>query len=404
MNLLVILLASAMAGVLLVILLLVLNLTVAVGLINSFIFYANVVGVSSSVFFPTSEPSFPTVFTAWLNPDIGIDVCFIDGLDVYTKVWLQLAFPAYIISLVAVIIVVSEYSFRFAELIGKRDPVATLATLILLSYTRLLSTAIVALSYAILHYPDGTREIVWLLDGNVKYFQGKHIVLVIVALFIILIGLPYTLLLFFWQWLVRIPKGKLIKWTRNTKLNAFIATYHIPYNSKYRFWTGLLLLLRVVLYIISSVTLSADPKTPLLAITLVIASLLLFKSVSRVWLYKNPVVDVVETCLHFNLLALAAFSLYHFKADIMKQAIIGYISTVTTMIFLIGVVVYYMTLLKAKKTKECSQQQQVLDKPIENQVTHSIIEIPNPLHDSQTTKVNAIQDSVGDQIVSLPYQ
>ena len=98
------------------------------------------------------------------------------------------------------IIVVSEYSLRFAELIGKRDPVATLATLILLSYTKLLSTAIVALSYAILHYPDGTREIVWLLDGNVKYFQGKHIVLVIVALFIILIGLPYTLLLFFWQW------------------------------------------------------------------------------------------------------------------------------------------------------------------------------------------------------------
>ena len=60
MSLLVILLASAMAGVLLVILLLVLNLTVAVGLINSFIFYANVVGVSSSVFFPTSEPiAFP---------------------------------------------------------------------------------------------------------------------------------------------------------------------------------------------------------------------------------------------------------------------------------------------------------------------------------------------------------
>ena len=163
MNLVAIVLASAIAGILLVIVLLVLNLTVAVGLINSFTFYANVVGVSSSVFFPSSEPSFPTVFTAWLNLDIGMDVCFIDGLDAYSKVWLQLLFPTYIISLVVTVIVVSEYSPRFAELIGKRDPVATLATLILLSYAKLLSTSIVALSFATLHYPDGTRETVWLL-------------------------------------------------------------------------------------------------------------------------------------------------------------------------------------------------------------------------------------------------
>ena len=402
-NLIAILLAAAITGILLVTLLLVLNLTVAVGLVNSFIFYANLVSVGSTVFFPSSEPSFPTVFIDWLNLDIGIDVCFIEGLDAYTKVWLQLAFPAYMISLVAMIIVISEFSPKFARLIGKRDPVATLATLILLSYAKLLSITIAVLSFAVLHYLDGAREIVWFLDGNVKYFQGKHIPLVIIALFIILIGLPYTILLFFWQWFVRAPKGKFINWTRNTKLNAFIATYHVPFNSKYRFWTGLLLLLRVFLYI-TSVTSSADPQTPLLAIIITVGSLLFFKNVSTEQVYKNRTVDVVETCLYFNLLVLTAFSLYHFKYDIKKQTAIGYISTIITLILLIGVVVYHVAqLIKADKTKECTQQP-AFDQPNKSEVTHSIIEVPKPLRDSQANELESIQESTGDPVVSLPYE
>ena len=55
--------------------------------------YANIVAANSTIFFSLSEPSFPTVFVAWLNLDIGIiDVCFNDGIDVYTKTCLQLPF------------------------------------------------------------------------------------------------------------------------------------------------------------------------------------------------------------------------------------------------------------------------------------------------------------------------
>ena len=289
-----ILLAAIIAGILLVTALLALNMTVAVGLINGFIFYANIVAANSAVFFPSSEPSFPTVFVAWLNLDIGIDVCFFDGLDAYIKTWFQLAFPVYIIFLVIIVIVVSEYSPRFAGLIGKRDPVATLATLILLSYAKLLSVTITALSFAILYYPDGSRETVWLPDGNVKYFQGKHIALVFMALLIILIGVPYTILLFLWQWLVCAPKWKVFKWTRNTRLNAFISVHHVPYNSKYRYWTGLLLLMRVVLYITASVTVSGDPQTSLLVTIFLLGILFIMKEITGVRVYKKSFVNIIE--------------------------------------------------------------------------------------------------------------
>ena len=96
----------------------------------------------------------------------------------------------------------SSYFTRFARLIGKRDPAATLATLILLSYAKLLSTTITTLSFAVLDYPDGSQKTVWFPDGNVMYFQGKHVALVLTAMLIVLVGVPYTILLFLWQWLV----------------------------------------------------------------------------------------------------------------------------------------------------------------------------------------------------------
>ena len=353
----VILLAAILVGILLVTALLALNMTVSVGLINSFIFYADIVSAGSAVFFPSSKPSFPSVFVAWLNLDIGIDVCFIDGLDAYIKTWLQLAFPAYIISLVVMVIIASEYSPKFAGLIGKKDPVSTLATLILLSYAKLLSVTITALSYATLDYPDGKQEIVWLPDGNVKYFQGKHILLVFSAVLIIIIGLPYTILLFLWQWIVRAPRWKIFNWTRNTKLNIFIATYHVPHNSEYRYWTGLLLLVRVIFYVTTSVTESSDPETLVLSSALLIGSLILFKGVSSQRVYRKSLVNVVDTVLNYNLLVLAMITLYHFKYNTTKQTVVAYTSTIITFIIFIGTIFYHVRLLIKKKEplEECNQ-------------------------------------------------
>ena len=364
--------------------LLALNMTVAVGLINGFIFYANIVAANSAVVFPSSEPSFPTVFVAWLNLDIGIDVCFFNNLDAYTNTLLQLVFPLYIISLVIIIIIVSEYSPRFTRLrlIGKRDPIATLATLIQLSYAKLLSVTIKALSFAVLHYPDGSRVTVWLPDGNVPYFQGKHIALALVALLIILVGVPYTILLFLWQWLVRTPKWKVFKWIRSTKLNAFISAHHAPYNNKYRYWTGLLLLVRVILYITASVTVSGDPEISLIITLILVGSLSLIKEVTGARVYKNSFLNTVGAMLFFNLPALSCFSWYRFKNDFIKQTAVAYTSAIITFILLVGVIIYHVYLLVRKdhplREEEHDYLQLAPVQPVKAEVTYSIVEIPNP--------------------------
>ena len=89
----------ALAGIALVFLLLIFKLTVAAGTINGLIFYANVVAVNRSIFFPPNETNILTVFIAWLNLDLGIETCFFDGMDDYVKTWLQFVFPLYVWSL-----------------------------------------------------------------------------------------------------------------------------------------------------------------------------------------------------------------------------------------------------------------------------------------------------------------
>ena len=70
------------AGMLLVGFLMILNFTVSTGKINGLIFYANIVRANQAVCFPARiTTSFLSTSIAWLNLDLGIEVCFYNGLD-----------------------------------------------------------------------------------------------------------------------------------------------------------------------------------------------------------------------------------------------------------------------------------------------------------------------------------
>ena len=97
--------AFTFAGVALVLLLLALRLTVAVGTINGLVFYANIFTMNSATFFRPQNTNVLTVFLAWLNLDLGIETCFYNGMDAYTKAWLQFVFPVYVWALVGIRII-----------------------------------------------------------------------------------------------------------------------------------------------------------------------------------------------------------------------------------------------------------------------------------------------------------
>ena len=328
-----------LSGIGLVAFLLVLNLTVAIGTLNAIIFYANIVAANKSALFP-SGVSFASVFISWLNFDLGFDVCFFDGMDTYIKTWLQLAFPAYIIFLVVVIIQLSYYFDAFGRLVGKKDPVATLATLILLSYAKLLQTIITAFSSATLVYPDSSKKTLWLPDATIEYFTSKHAGLFFTAILILLVGLLYTLLLFSWQWFLCCPR-KRVKWIRNQKLSAFMEIYLVPYTPNHRYWTGLLLLVRVSVYLVSAFNPSGDPRVTLSATNFIMSSLLLYIATFGVRMYKNRFINIMETLTYFNIIALSLFTWYTIDVDTNHQAAVTNISIGITFIQLTAVIIYH---------------------------------------------------------------
>ena len=103
---------------------------------------------------------------------LSVVMCF-ERNDTYTKAWLELLFLVYLFVIISIIITISKYYKCFSYLIGKNDPIATMATMILLSYTKLLRSTITMLSIARLEYTNSSGMIyrVWLLDGNIPYHR-----------------------------------------------------------------------------------------------------------------------------------------------------------------------------------------------------------------------------------------
>jgi len=109
----------ALAGLLLILFLISFNLTVSEGTINGIIFYANIVHINRSIFFPSTEANPLAIFIAWLNLDLGIETCFYNGMDAYAKAWLQFVFPIYIWLMAGLIIVLSHKFSIAARLSGR---------------------------------------------------------------------------------------------------------------------------------------------------------------------------------------------------------------------------------------------------------------------------------------------
>ena len=311
-NYLALLILFALMGVALIFLLLVCKLTVATGTLSGLVFYANIVGADSTTFLPEESTTdihyILSVFIAWLNLDFGIETCFYKGMDAYGKTWLQFVFPVYIWVLVGLMILVSHYSQRFASLLGN-NPISILATLIYLSYAKILRTFITAVTFANLSYPTYDRR-VWFYDANIDYITGKHIPLFLVAVLVFLfLFLPYTFLLFSYQWLQAISHLKVFSWVNSARLKSFMDSYHAPYKAKHRYWPGLLLVFRFVFLLVFAYSPKQYPSINLLAILVGAAILQLWAWVSG-GVYKNWRLDALEGSFVLNLIILVGTTMY----------------------------------------------------------------------------------------------
>ena len=228
-------------GPLVVVILFLFNLTILQGTINGFILYSNMmIHTWSSSFFAhyTWKPLY--IVFRYLSLSLGHGLCFFDE---FSKALLHFAFPFYLLTLVATIIICAHKCnlriFRVTFIARRAVPVLT--TLMIMTFVNLSDAVLLALQYNhIYDASTGDRKVVFLFDSSLPYFRGKHLAVGLIA---IICSVIYLLPLI----VVTLFGDLLRRCTRSIWLSHFIDVFHGAYRYPFGFWLGARLLARVVL-------------------------------------------------------------------------------------------------------------------------------------------------------------
>ena len=336
----------AVLGILLVFMLFTINVTVTDGTINGFVFYVNIVSVNDTIFFQFHQFSY--VFISIANLDLGIKTCFYSGMDNYAKMWLQLAFPIYLILIAASLIIASRYSTRIQRLTARRA-LPVLATLFLVSYTKILRTTcnVLFLYSRVIYLPSNKTKLMWSVDANVPLFEAKFIILFITCLALFFIMIPFNTLLIFTRFFMRF---RLV-----SKFKPLIDAYQGAYKDNCYYWIGMQLVIRAVFLGLSSLD-----RTMNLTIGIILISILIgvhgllrpfkneFKNYQEfIWLINLQVLHVLSfnktnmvyvnilviiTLLYFSIVTIYHVMTYTWIGKILRTNILSGCSWIFTLL------------------------------------------------------------------------
>ena len=302
----------AFMGIALVVLLIALNLTVSVGTINGLLFAANIIKLYQPVFLGNQIPvPFFSQIVSWLNLDFGIVICFYNGMDRYVKEWLQFVFPFYVWAIIIVIILICRVSSKVSKLVGS-NAVPVLATLLLLSYTKLLRTIVTVLHKRdiTLHCQNSSHQLtVWYEDPTLQYAKVKHLYLFSFAVIVlVLFCLPYTLFLLLNPLFEKyLTKYRLCSFWY--KIKPVLDAYSGPMKDEYRFWPGLLLVARIP--ILLAVTFAENLiqfRSLLLSILLSVLVVMWSMTYCFQCVYNNCLHNYIETWFIFMLTVMSVLA------------------------------------------------------------------------------------------------
>ena len=323
----------AIAGFVSVAMLFIFNLTVTNGKINTIIFYANIININHLVFFPKhNSPLY--IFLSLLNLDLGIETCFYDGMDDYVKSWLQFLFPIYLLMIAGLLIITSRYSVRIQR-ITARKVLPVLATLFLLSYTKIIRTIGSVFRYSkITQLPSKNTILAWSICTNIPLFGGKFIVLFTVCLILLLILLPFNTILLFSR---KLTHFKLIN-----RLKPLLDAYHGPYKDKVPYWVGLQLVIRKMVLGLSVF----NKDVNFLAASILFGVLFCIHGVVNP--FKNKFLNIQEALILLNLLAIHITAFYNSRDGTDSLEIIKYL-ILTAAIYFVIIFLYQCLMMVVNK-------------------------------------------------------
>ena len=304
----------AILGIILVVILYLLKLTVTMGTINGLIFFCNVISINERLFFNTEDSQFIFLRVAFsiINLDLGFEMCFYHEMSEIVKTGLQFVFPVYLWFLVTVIIILGKFYYQQQQSTSRATSVPVLATLIYLSYSKLLRTAVSVFTSVTIQYTSkesnnsGSQQLTaWQPDPNVEYLHDGHIVLFLIALvFMLLFIIPFALAMTFPTIVLRSKRA--------SRLFPLLDCFYAPYKDKYRYWFGARIIVLVYLSVMESVLFSYQ-ESLLLSSTMVILAFTIVQA--YIHPFKQKTINILDLLFMTIFIVLSTITLYLFTTS-----------------------------------------------------------------------------------------
>lgn len=226
----------AIAGAILFITIAILETTIDKAWTNVIIFFVSTISFLDYLS-PNPTYSYTFIPSRLIGLQIGVSVCFYDGMTDLHRSFILLAFPLYLYILMAIFTILCQ---RFTWMSIHFSPAKTLATLTVMCYLSVLTTSLDIVSPIRIATVGGEASYRWLINPNQRYFDREHGLLVMLGIVIILLYIiPFPLLLLCPSLVYRYAK----------RLSPFFDILWAAYKPRFRFWIGIRVLLLIVFYV-----------------------------------------------------------------------------------------------------------------------------------------------------------
>ena len=213
---------------------------VGIGYLYALTYYYSVVDLLLNQNFYLSSVLSTTInvmsSTAKIIPQFLGQFCFIRNMSGIDQQFIHYIHPVAISLFLVMITVLSKRSRRLSSFISK-GIIHVICFLLLLSYTSLATTSLLLMRPLIFHDVD---KVYTYLSPDIKYFHGRHLAYVIVAVLftvVIVIGLPLLLIL----------EPFLNSKINFVKVKPLLDQFQGHYKDKYRFFAAYYMICRLVI-------------------------------------------------------------------------------------------------------------------------------------------------------------
>ena len=208
-----------------------------------------------------------------------------------------------------------------------------------MSFTKILRNVTNALMMTKLKCGTNSQQLVWSIDGNVNYLSVKHLILLIFS-FLCYFLLCHTLSLFYYLSGCSVIVVSTVRDFTQTTFQPFLDAYSGPYSDRHRYWTGLLLLIRLVLTFTFSY--SSGSMNYINNYVIISCELILILSLLRSDVYQSQINYIYENISHINLCMLCCIN-----SSLSQNAIYShYTSLVTTLSVIITLAMFILIVMQ----------------------------------------------------------